>query len=77
MRDIGFEDDLFSSKELVNIFLPTSLFQTLVVFHSIFGYFLLRAIWAKTNKTYKEYEDDKFAEKIAGQINNNQNNPNN
>lgn len=74
MRDIGFEDDLFSSEELVNIILPTSLFQTFVVFHTIFGYFLLRAIWAKTNKSYKEYEDDKLAEKIAGQINNNPNN---
>ena len=69
-----FPDELFSDKDWVNVFLPPSVFQSLVLLHSIYAYFLLRAIWAKTNKSYKQYKEDKLAENIADRIKDNQNN---
>ena len=69
-----FPDELFSDKDWVNVFLPPSVFQSLVLLHSIYAYFLLRAIWAKTNKSYKQYKEDKLAENIANRIKDNQDN---
>ena len=66
-------NDYFLVKHWVNVILPTTWFQGLVLFHVIFASFLLRAIWAKTDKSFDKFKEDKIKDKVIAEINKNQN----
>ena len=73
---LGDDFDFFSVKHWVNVIVPTTWFQGLVLFHVIFSSFLLRAIWAKTDLSFDEFRQEQIKNKVIAEINNNPNTQN-